>query len=93
MPVAALLVIPSCFAAAMLFLAVPAGDWLDDSPLLLAGLPALASGLVTFVFCQRRGGGVGIAASWAVGSAIAAAVLFGAFLLVAIGIGCERTGC
>ena len=68
MRVAALLAIPGCFATAMLFLAIPAGDWLDDSPLLLTGLPALASGLVTYGLWQRRNSGVGAAAGWALTS-------------------------
>ena len=93
MRVAALLATPGCFAAAMLFLAIPAGDWLDDSPLLLTGLPALGSGLVTYGLWQRRDSGVGTAAGWAVTSSVLAVLFFGLLVLAAAGIGCERTGC
>jgi hypothetical protein len=93
MRVAALLAIPGCFAAAMLFLAIPAGDWLDDSPLLLTGLPALASGLVTYGLWQRRNSGVGAAAGWALTSSVLAVLFFGLIVLGAVGIGCENTAC
>jgi hypothetical protein len=87
------LVIPACFALAMLFLANPAGDWLDDSALLLVGLPALGSALVIFVMCQRRVPRVLVSAAWAAGSGVAAAFWFGVFLMLVISIGCAEDGC
>ncbi len=103
-PALALLAIPASFALAMLFLADPAGDWLDamlypaeigltTRLVLLAGLPALASALATFAICQRRVRRLPAAAAWAVGSGVAAAVLFNLFVLFNLWIECARTGC
>ena len=84
----ALLVVPAPLAAAMVPIAGWAGDWLDDSPLLLLGLPAAVSAVITFLTCRRRGLRHGVRVAWSVASALAACVWFGIFFVAAVAIDC-----
>jgi hypothetical protein len=85
--VLALLIIPGVLAAAMLAAVIPAGDWLDDSPLLMLGLPAVISCAITFaVECGRRG--PGRAVGWGIASGFAAVVQFGVFFVAAVAVDC-----
>ena len=73
----------------MVAIAIPAGDAVDDSVLVLLGAPALASALVTALLAARRGRRRAPAvAGWALGSAIAAVVLFGVVFWAAVAVDC-----
>ncbi len=88
MPIAllAVLVVPGLLATAMVVALVPAGDWLDDSPVLMLGVPAVASAVITFLISRRRG--TGSSGRWSLASAVAAVVLFCVLFVVAVAIDC-----
>jgi hypothetical protein len=90
-----LIVLPALLAAAMIAAAGRAGDWLDDSPALLIGSPALVSAFVTFVALRRHGDAAPAAAAWSGASALSSALLFGIFLVVALAVDCavRTTSC
>ena len=77
MTLAALVAIPALAAGAMLAVALPAGDAIDDSVQILLGAPAVASAVATFTLGKARDYSTGRAASWAVASALVAPVWFG----------------
>jgi len=78
---AALFVIPGLAAGAMLALAIPAGDAVDDSVPILLGVPAAVSALATFALGKARNHSTGGAVVWALVSALAAPAWFGVLLV------------
>ena len=82
MTLAALVVIPALVAGAMLAVAVPAGDAVDDSVPILLGVPAAASLVATFAFGKARNYSTGGATLWALASAAVAPLWFGVLFLV-----------
>ena len=77
LPLASLLVIPALASGALLAVAIPAGDAIDDSMPILLGAPAVMSAAATFSLGVRRKYSKGSAARWALLSAGAAVVWFG----------------
>ena len=90
----ALLVVPAAAAVLTLAVAGPAGDTFNDSVALLFGAPAVASALATFALAGPRPP-IGTAGGWALGSAVAATVLFAvAFVALVIGVcALDTDGC
>jgi hypothetical protein len=82
-PLAALVVIPALAAGAMLAVAIPAGDAVDDSVLILLGVPAAVSAVATFALGKARNHSTGRAAAWALASAVLAPVWFGVLFFAA----------
>lgn len=76
-PLAALVVIPALAAGATLAVAIPAGDAVDDSVLILLGVPATVSAGATFALGKARNHSTGGATTWALASAVAALVWVG----------------
>ena len=80
----ALALVPGLAAAGMLAVAIPAGDAVDDSVLILLGVPAVVSALVTFMLALVRDRPPTDAAMWALGSGLLAPVWFGVVFVVGV---------
>lgn len=68
-----------------------AGDALDDSVILLLGLPAVTSALVTLAVMSRRGIRTTTAVLWAGGSALSAIAMFALLFAVAYSVDCAAS--
>ena len=76
-PLAALLVVPALAAGALLAIAIPAEDAIDDNVAILLGAPAIVSAVATFSLGIGRNQSKRSAVGWALLSAVAAVVWFG----------------
>lgn len=74
----------------MLAIAIPAGDSVDDSVLILLGAPAAASAIITALLATMRTDNRRLLsiAAWALASAVAAVVLFGVLFWAAWSVDC-----
>ena len=77
LPLAALLVVPALTAGALLAIAIPAGDAIDDNVAILLGAPAIVSAVATFSLAIGRNYSKGSTGGWALLSAVAAVVWLG----------------